>query len=129
MAPWDERVIEFASRRFALLAEPTRLRILQLLERGEKSVGEIALTLNSTQPNASRHLQALYREEIVARRREGTSIFYSIADPVVQEICALMCGRLGPKVTETARARKAVPSKGVAKTQKGRPARKSTSRS
>jgi len=117
MYSWDERLIEFASRRFALLAEPMRLRILQLLEHGETSVGEIAQSLGSTQPNASRHLQALYREEILARRRAGTVILYSIADPVIQEICTLMCGRLGgksfaatPPASETA-APAAVPKK------------------
>lgn len=79
------------ARRFRMLGEPQRLRILQVLEPGERTVGQIVEALQGNQPNISKHLQALNDAGLVARRREGTSIFYSISDPVVFQLCELVC--------------------------------------
>ncbi len=87
----NRRLLDSVARRFRLLGEPSRLRILQLLEDGERSVGEIASALGSTQPNVSKHLQALYDGALVGRRREGNSIFYFIADPDIFKLCDLVC--------------------------------------
>ena len=84
-----------------MLGEPQRLRILQVLESGEKTVGQIVETLQGNQPNISKHLQALNDAGLVGRRREGNSIFYSIADPVVFKLCELVCR----SATEEARGR------------------------
>ncbi len=74
-----------------MLGEPQRLRILQVLESGEKTVGQIVETIEGNQPNISKHLQALNEVGLVGRRRLGNSIFYSIADPVVFKLCELVC--------------------------------------
>lgn len=84
-----------------MLGEPQRLRILQVLEEGEKTVGEIVEALEGNQPNISKHLQALNDAGLVARRREGTTVFYSIADPMVLKLCQLVCR----SVSEEARQR------------------------
>ena len=89
--PLSDQMVELVARRFRMLGEPLRLRILQVLEQGERSVGEIVATLNATQPNISKHLQALYDAGLLGRRREGNSIYYSIADPVVMKLCELVC--------------------------------------
>lgn len=84
-------MLELVARRFRTLGEPFRLRILQELEAGEKSVGELVAALEGNQPNVSKHLQILSDAGLIARRREGTSIFYTISDPMVFKLCALVC--------------------------------------
>lgn len=99
--PLTDQMIELIARRFRMLGEPQRLRILQVLEEGEKTVGEIVEALEGNQPNISKHLQALNDAGLVARRREGTTVFYSIADPMVLKLCQLVCR----SVSEEARQR------------------------
>jgi DNA-binding transcriptional ArsR family regulator len=84
-------MIEHVARRFRLLGEPMRLRILQVLESGERSVNELVSALHTSQPNVSRHLNAMYDGGLLDRRRDGTNIYYSIADPMVLRLCVLVC--------------------------------------
>ena len=78
---------ELVARRFRLLGEPFRLRILQLLENREITVNEIVDALKANQSNVSKHLGLLYDGGLVGRRREGTSTYYFISDPVVMQLC------------------------------------------
>ena len=96
-----DTMTEVVAQRFRLLGEPMRLRILQLLEAGERPVGEIVETLKSSQPNISKHLQALCQGGLIRRRREGLNIYYAIADPMVFKLCDLVC----QSATEHTRAR------------------------
>ena len=89
--PLSDQMLELVAHRFRMLGEPIRLRILQVLEQGERSVGDVAEILSASQPNISKHLQALHDAGLLARRREGNSIYYSIADPVVFKLCELVC--------------------------------------
>lgn len=84
-------MVELVARRFRILGDATRLRILQCLESRDKSVSEITQQLAGNQPNISKHLQALYDAGLLSRRREGNSIFYAIADPVIFTLCDLVC--------------------------------------
>jgi DNA-binding transcriptional ArsR family regulator len=77
---WSESVVELVTGRLALLSDPTRVQLLALLEEGESTVQALADRLPSTPQNISRHLCILYRAGIVARRREGASVYYSVAD-------------------------------------------------
>jgi DNA-binding transcriptional ArsR family regulator len=86
-----ERMLELVARRFRVLAEPCRLRILQALEAGAMTVNQIASALDGNQPNISKHLQILFDAGLLGRERSGNSIFYSIADPVVFKLCDLIC--------------------------------------
>lgn len=89
--PLTDRMLEIVARRFRVLGEPQRLRILQALEAGEKTVNEIVEAVQGNQSNISRHLQALFDAGLVGRRREGNFIFYSITDPVVFKLCDIVC--------------------------------------
>lgn len=89
--PLNERTLDLIAKRFRMLGEPYRLRILQQLQTGEKTVGELVESLDGNQPNVSKHLQLLYDAGLVGRRREGNSIFYSISDPIVFRLCDLVC--------------------------------------
>ncbi|MBS1821621.1 MAG: helix-turn-helix transcriptional regulator [Acidobacteria bacterium] len=84
-------MLELVARRFRILGEPCRLRILQQLERGEHSVGALVEALDGNQPNISRHLQVLYEAGLVGRRRDGTSVLYAIGDPFIFKLCDLVC--------------------------------------
>nr|MBL8455677.1 helix-turn-helix transcriptional regulator [Zoogloeaceae bacterium] len=85
------KVFESVAEYFGLLAEPTRLRILHCLCNGELSVNEVVEAAGLTQANTSRHLNMLYRANIVDRRREGTQIIYKIVDPNFSDLCRTVC--------------------------------------
>lgn len=84
-------MLDLIARRFRTLGEPYRLRILQELRQGEQSVGELVAVLDGNQPNVSKHLAILHDAGLVSRRREATSIYYGIADPMVFKLCDLVC--------------------------------------
>ena len=64
---------------FSALADPTRCRMLLILERHELTVSELCLVLQLPQSTVSRHLKMLTDAELLASRREGTSRYYSLA--------------------------------------------------
>ncbi|TET07749.1 MAG: ArsR family transcriptional regulator [Candidatus Thorarchaeota archaeon] len=65
------------------LASPTRIEILHLLRNGEKSVGELANLMGVAQANTSQHLAILRQRGIVNTRKEGTMVYYGIANPKI----------------------------------------------
>ena len=87
----SDRMLEVVAARFRILGEPQRLRILQVLQAGEKSVGEIVEAVGGQQSNTSRHLQALFDVRMVGRRRAGSSVLYWISDPDVFRLCEIVC--------------------------------------
>jgi DNA-binding transcriptional ArsR family regulator len=87
--------IEAAARRFALLADPTRLRILHtVIEQGEQSVHAIAEAAGVSRFNTSAHLNRLATGGLVNRRREGSTVYYRVDDPQLPRICESMCESL-----------------------------------
>jgi ArsR family transcriptional regulator len=87
-------LLDEASKIFALLSAPMRLRILSSLCHGEKNVGQLMDAVQTTQPNMSQHLNMLYRAGLVRKRREGGQIFYATADEHIVQICQAMCNRV-----------------------------------
>lgn len=85
-------MITLVARRFAALAEPARLHIMQALRGGERTVGDLVEVTGLGTANVSKHLQLLHRHGFVARRKEGVTTWYRIADPSVFELCDLVCG-------------------------------------
>src|SRR2546423_15291158 len=71
---------------FRVLGHPARVRILELLRDGERSVGSLQAALGLDSGGASQHLAALRRIGLVTARREGTSVFYSVEDPRVFDL-------------------------------------------
>lgn len=97
-------ILEEAARRFALLGDPTRLRILHvLMEQGELSVGAIAAASGTSRFNASAHLTRLAAAGLVARRREATSVFYQVNDENLPRICDWMRDSLSARARDLAR--------------------------
>ncbi len=100
-SPLDREAAELIARRFRALADPTRLRILDLLRaRGEASVGELTEALGTSQQNVSKHLAALHAEGFLSRYKRGTSSIYRIGDPAVLDLCDNVCAGIEAKLVE-----------------------------
>lgn len=88
-----DSMLDEVARRFALLADPTRLRILRVLhEGGGSTVGEIAAAAGTTAANASQHLGRLLAGGVAARTRDGQAVRYRITDETVGQLCQIVCG-------------------------------------
>ena len=82
------------SRLFAVLAEPSRLALLQLLHDSPLTVSELMAESGMKQANVSKHLAVLHDHRLVKRERHGTSVRYQIADPMIFALCNLVCGKV-----------------------------------
>ena len=98
----SDEALELVARRFAVLAEPMRLRLIQALFDGEMNVNALVEETGGTQANVSRHLQTLTQAHILSRRKEGLQVFYAISDPSIYKLCELVCGSLEKQFTKNA---------------------------
>lgn len=73
----------FKAAFFRALAHPVRIRILELLVRGERSVQEIQEVLGVDQPVVSQQLAVLRTTNIVSGRKEGVNVRYTLRDPLI----------------------------------------------
>jgi ArsR family transcriptional regulator len=101
-AALSEEALELVARRFAVLAEPMRLRLIQALFEGERNVTDLVEATGGTQANVSRHLQTLTTAHILRRRKDGLQVYYEIADPSIFKLCELVCGSLEKSLTRQA---------------------------
>lgn len=102
MKELDDAALEEMARYFGALATPVRLKILNSLREGERSVGELAALTACTQPNISKHLAVLAHNGVVGRTHRGTSVYYRIADPRIYKLCDLVCGHIGRRCADLA---------------------------
>jgi len=79
-------VIRFKARLFKALADPYRLKIIELLREGEKCVCEIFPHFGMAQPLASRHLRVLKDSGLVRDRKDGNRRFYAITEPEIFKV-------------------------------------------
>jgi DNA-binding transcriptional ArsR family regulator len=107
----SERTRELMAARFRALGEPTRLRILERLFRSPASVGEILDTVGGTQANVSKHLAVLRSGRLVRGRKEGNKTVYSISDPALERLCAVVCEAVSREAQAEARAVSATPTR------------------
>ncbi len=99
---------ELVGKYFRVLADPTRVRILEALEAdGELSVGELVERLGISQPSVSNHLACLSWCGFVAARREHRTVFNRIADPRVSELVAIARSLLEDNAEHVAACRRA----------------------
>ena len=84
--------MELLARRFHVLGEPMRIRLLDQLRDGEATVHDLAAGADASQQNVSKHLNVLFEAGIVARRKAGTQVYYRVVDEGVFELCASVCG-------------------------------------
>lgn len=96
-------LLEEAGGLFKALGDPSRLRLLQVLitEQGPLVQRELAQRAGLQVSNASKHLTLLVREGLVRRHAEGTQASFQIVEPVVTEVCDLVCGHVSQRIQKS----------------------------
>lgn len=107
MEDLPEEALAQVAAYFQTLSEPTRLQVLNLLRKNERSVGELAQLCGYSSANISRHLSLLAQHGLLRRESRGNSVFYSIADPSVYALCDLVCGNIARQFERVAAERAA----------------------
>jgi ArsR family transcriptional regulator len=86
----DSELYKLKAELCKTFADPKRLAIINELRGGEKLVGDLARTLEIPHAVASRHLSLLRHRGVVSPRREGTNVYYRLADPKIVEACDII---------------------------------------
>ena len=87
----EDQVFDSVAELFSVLSTPIRLKIISAVCQGEKNVSELLAEINTTQPNMSQHLSTLYRSGVLAKRREGTQMYYRLQSERVATLCRAVC--------------------------------------
>lgn len=82
----EERVLELKAEILKALAQPTRLKILELLRNGERCICEIVPAINGEQSNISRHISLMQKSHLVTTRKDGVRVMVDVKDPKIFEI-------------------------------------------
>ena len=98
--PLPEPLVELVAKRFRVIGEPMRIRLLDHLRGGEATVQDLTQAVGASQQNVSKHLGVLHDAGIVARRKEGTQVYYRVVDTGVFELCETVCGSVQRQVAE-----------------------------
>jgi DNA-binding transcriptional ArsR family regulator len=96
----SEQLLEKIADRLKAMADPMRLKILHVLQNGERCVTDILTQVGGSQANVSKHLSVLRRAGLVECRRDGVNVYYRIEDPAVFAICRTVCDSLERQVNE-----------------------------
>ena len=89
--PILEDLAELVARRFRVLAEPMRIRLLDRLRDGEATVGALSVELSASQQNVSKHLAVLADAGMLGRRKDGNRVYYRVVDEGVFVLCEQVC--------------------------------------
>ncbi|WP_348539971.1 MULTISPECIES: metalloregulator ArsR/SmtB family transcription factor [Spirulina sp. CCY15215] len=87
---------------FKMLSEVSRLQILNSLKLGEMNVTQLSEETGLGQANLSKHLKILTQAGILTRKPVGVSVYYEISDPMIFDLCELVCDRLTDRIQEQA---------------------------
>jgi DNA-binding transcriptional ArsR family regulator len=90
----------FKAEIFQALAHPTRIAIVEALRQGEMPAGKLIERLGLEQANASQHLSVLRSRQIVANRKEGNQVFYSLRSPLLIDVLDIMRRYFQAQLTE-----------------------------
>ena len=93
-------LLALVARRFRVLADPVRLRILHAFGDEELTVGQVIERTELPQATVSKHLQVLHAAGFLSRRKDGLFAYYELADEDVLRLCQMVCGRLANEAAE-----------------------------
>ena len=98
----DERshAVDAVASYFAVLSEPTRIRIMHCVCETEKTVSQIVEEIGASQTNVSRHLGIMHRSGVLARRKDGNQVYYRTADATMVDLCRSVCQRISERMDE-----------------------------
>ena len=97
----EERVLELKAEILKALAQPTRLKILELLRNGERCICEIVPAINGEQSNISRHISLMQKSNLGTTRKDGVKVMVKVSDPRVFEILDSIALLLKKQIIET----------------------------
>ena len=103
----SQRVFDIAAELFGALSSPVRLKVLNILCAGERSVNDLLARINTTQPNLSQHLNLMYRSGILSRTKVGTQVIYKISSKTAAGLCRSVCTQIAIDLDEPQTAAKA----------------------
>jgi ArsR family transcriptional regulator len=109
---------------FRVLGHPARVRILELLREGEQPVGDLQAELEIDSSGTSQHLGALRRQGILESRRDGTSVFYRVKDPLTFQLLEVAREILSGHFEETQSILDDLAPPGASEVESGPPTRK-----
>ncbi len=92
--PLEGAELEQIARHFKLLGEPMRLKILQSVCQGPRTVNDIVAGVGATQANVSKHLALLATADILTRKKAGQCVYYGMKDPLTLKMCELVHAQL-----------------------------------
>ena len=97
----EERVLELKAEVLKALAQPTRLKILELLRNGERCICEIIPAIKGEQSNISRHISLMQKSHLVTTRKDGVKVMVKVMDPRIFEILDSVSLLLKKQIQET----------------------------
>ena len=82
----EEKVLQLKAEVLKVLAQPTRLKILEFLRDGERCICEIIPAINGEQSNISRHISLMQKSHLITTRKDGVKVMVKVRDPQIFDI-------------------------------------------
>lgn len=98
--PLPDPLVNLIAKRFRVIGEPMRIKLLDALRDGPATVQELTTATGATQQNVSKHLAVLLDAGIVLREKQGNFARYEIVDDSVFDLCEQVCGGLRRQLDE-----------------------------
>ena len=99
-SPLPDPLVDLIAQRFRLLAEPTRIKLLDAMRSGPATATDLQAATGASQQNVSKHLGMLVDSGMVHRVKDGNRAHFSVADETLFELCEQVCGSLRRQITE-----------------------------
>jgi DNA-binding transcriptional ArsR family regulator len=96
----EEKAIGLKAEVLKALAQPTRLKILELLRNGERCICEIIPAINGEQSNISRHISTMQKSHLITTRKDGVKVMVKVKGPEIFEIIDKVALLLKRELTE-----------------------------
>ncbi len=104
----EERVLELKAEILKALAQPTRLKILELLRNGERCICEIVPAINGEQSNVSRHISLMQKSNLVTTRKDGVKVMVKVSDSKIFDLLDRVNSILKSRMNEQSRLLRAI---------------------
>lgn len=90
----SDPALELVAGCFQALSDPTRLKILRALKKKDRTVQDLVELFTCSQPNISRHLSILTRAGLVKKDKQGSFVYYGVANPLIFNLCDNVCAHV-----------------------------------
>lgn len=104
----EEMAIQLKAEVLKALAQPTRLKILEMLRDGERCICEIIPAINGEQSNISRHISTMQKSHLITTRKDGVKVMVKVRDPRIFEILDIVGLFLKTQMQEQTRLMRAL---------------------